>query len=363
MPKFINVKPIGKDALERMGFSWHKDGDGEYVVRDKFVAITKQEAQAYANATNELYSMYEKAAEHVIKNSLFDALDIPPSLVSQIKYSWKNEKENHLYGRFDLSGGIDDKPIKLIEFNADTPTLLLETAVIQFMTLKFDDSINAEQFNNVYESISLKFEKISKQKKGQFSPFLFSSVQGIEEESVTVKLLQNMAKDRELLTSFEYLEDVDAENDSDFWFKLYPWEDMENFTQRSSTSMLNPAYTLLYQSKGMLAILYELFPDSPYLLKSAFEPLKSKYVKKRMFGREGANIDIVDVNGEIVNSTDGIYEEYKAVYQEYAAFTQDEENNYYQAGVFYSDGACGVGFRRGKEILDDMSQFIGHVVV
>lgn len=363
MPKFMNVKPISKDALEKMGFSWHKDGDGEYIVRDKFVAITKQEAQEYVNATNELYTMFEKAAAYVIKNSLFDALDIPPSLVSQIQYSWENERENHLYGRFDLSGGIDDKPIKLIEFNADTPTLLLESAVIQFMMLKFDDSINAEQFNTVYESISLKFEKISKQKKGPFSHFLFSSVQGIEEESVTVKLLENMAKDRELLTSFEYLEDVDTENSSDFWFKLYPWEDMENFTQHNTTSMLNPAYTLLYQSKGMLAILYELFPDSPYLLKSAFEPLKEKYVKKRMFGREGANIDIVDENGAIVNSTDGIYDEYKAVYQEYTAFARDEEDNYYQAGVFYSDGACGVGFRRGKEILDDMSQFIGHVVV
>jgi len=81
-----------------------------------------------------------------------------------------------------------------------------------------------------------------------------------------------------------------------------------------------------------------------------------------MFGREGANIDIVDESGEIVNSTDGIYDEYKAVYQEYTPFVQDEQKNYYQAGVFYSDGACGLGFRRGAEILDDMSQFIGHIV-
>ncbi len=231
------------------------------------------------------------------------------------------------------------------------------------MMLKFNDSLNAKQFNTIYEAISLKFEHISKQKKGTFSRFLFSSVEGIEEESVTVKLLQNMAKDRGLLTNFEYLEDVDEKNSYDFWFKLYPWEDMENFTQNTTTSMLNPAYTLLYQSKGMLAILYKLFPDSPYLLETAFTPIKSKYVKKRMFGREGANIDIVDEDGSVVNSTDGIYDEYKAVYQEYTAFTQDEEKNYYQAGVFYSDGACGIGFRRGREILDDMSQFIGHVVV
>ena len=34
----------------------------------------------------------------------------------------------HLYGRFDLSGGLDGKPIKLIEFNADTATCIPETA-------------------------------------------------------------------------------------------------------------------------------------------------------------------------------------------------------------------------------------------
>jgi glutathionylspermidine synthase len=112
----------------------------------------------------------------------------------------------------------------------------------------------------------------------------------------------------------------------------------------------------------MLAILYELFPDSPYLLKTLFEPIKEKYVKKRMFGREGANIDIVE-DGKVLTTTDGIYDEYKAVYQEYENFVKDEEGNYYQAGVFYSDGACGLGFRRGAEILDDMSVFVGHIVL
>jgi len=360
--KFVKIKPISKDALEKMGFSWHRDGDGEYIVADKLICISKDEAEAYYKVTNELYKMYEVGAQYVIDNELFEELDIPPSLVLEIKKSWREERENHLYGRFDLSGGLDNKPIKLIEFNADTPTLLLETVLIQTMMLKYNDLKNAEQFNNIYEAIASKFVKIAASKKAEFSRFLFSSVQGIEEERVTTQLLESMAKDRGLMTKFEYLEEVDVQNSYDFWFKLYPWEDMLNFTPNAVTSMLNPSYTLLYQSKGMLAILYKLFPTSPYLLKCDFKPLKEKYVKKRMFGREGANIDIVDVNGDIVNSTDGIYDEYKAIYQEYTAFVQDEEKNHYQAGVFYSDGACGVGFRRGREILDDMSQFVGHMV-
>jgi len=305
--------------------------------------------------------MYEKGAEYVIQNKLFDALDIPASLVGQIKESWKKERNNHLYGRFDLSGGIDDAPIKLIEFNADTPTLLLESAVIQYMMLAYNDTLEVGQFNNIYDAISRKFLKIAESKKGLYSTFLFSSVEGIEEERVTVELLQNMAKDASLVTEFTYLEACEEKMAYDFWFKLYPWEDMPNFQASQQTAMLNPAYTLLYQSKGMLAILYRLFPNSPYLLKSSFEPIKEKYVKKRMFGREGANIDIVE-NAQVVKTTEGIYDSYKAVYQEYINFVQDSEQNYYQAGVFYSDGACGIGFRRGAEILDDMSQFMGHIV-
>ena len=361
MPNFLDIEPISKDYLEKMGFTWHIDSDGEYIVRDKLIVLTQEEVQAYHDASNELYSMYEKGAQYVVENELFEALDIPPSLVPLIKESWKNERENHLYGRFDLSGGVDSKPIKLIEFNADTPTLLLETTVIQLMMLQFNKLENAEQFNYIYEAISKKFKKIAKRKKSEFSKFLFSCVENIEEELVTTKLLEGMAKESGVLTVFEYLEDTQEENGYDYWFKLYPWEDMENFTPNAITSMLNPAYTLLYQSKGMLAILSQLFADSPYLLKSSFEPLKEKYVKKRMFGREGANIDIVE-DGEVVNATEGIYDEYKAVYQEYESFVKDEQGHHYQAGVFYSDGACGVGFRRGREILDDMSEFVGHIL-
>ena len=80
-----------------------------------------------------------------------------------------------------------------------------------------------------------------------------------------------------------------------------------------------------------------------------------------MFGREGANIDIVE-DERLLKSTEGIYEEYKAIYQAYENFVQDDAGYYYQAGAFYSDGACGIGFRRGEEILDDMSQFVAHIV-
>jgi glutathionylspermidine synthase len=127
--------------------------------------------------------------------------------------------------------------------------------------------------------------------------------------------------------------------------------------------ILNPAYTLLFQSKGIMKILCDLFPDSPYLLKTSFEPLEGAYVEKRVFGREGANTKIVDANGDIISERDGPYQNYKAIYQEYTEFVTDIHSNSYQAGVFFAYEACGLGFRRGGKIMDNMSKFVGHVLV
>jgi len=370
MPKFLDIKPVDKSYLEQIGFTWHRDIGQDYIVQEKLIVLTEKEVDAYGAAAADIYKMFEMGAEHVIKNNLFDVLDIPEHLIESIKKSWKDERNNHLYGRFDLSGGIDGLPIKLIEFNADTPTLLLESTVVQWMQLEFNEFEDKKQFNNIYEAIGKRFVEIAKEDKGFFSKFLFSSVESSSEEINTVKLLEQIAKDSQLLTKFTYLEDIsfdeqsildENENSFDFWFKLFPWEEMEAFESTLKTKLLNPAFTLLYQSKGMLAILWELFPTSPYLLETGFNPLKQKYVKKQMFGREGANIDIVE-DGRVVKTTDGIYDAYKSIYQEYVAFAKDDEGKHYQAGVFYSGGACGVGFRRGAEILDNMSQFIGHII-
>ena len=382
MVKLKKVKPIDEEMLKAISYTWNRDEDGSYIVKDNLVVLSEDEADEYYKAANTLYEMYENGAEYVIKNNLFEELDIPPSMVNLIKHSWKFQRGEHLYGRFDFSGGVDGLEIKLIEFNADTPTLLLETSLVQLMILEYNNLKEYKQFNNIYEAIVAKYRELASLKKGEYSRFLFSSVDDIEEEISTTKLLQKIADDAGCITNFSYLDKTyfsegavldENEIEYDYWFKLYPWEEMADLEPdllellksnllNKETNILNPAYTLLFQSKGMLKILYDLYPDSPYLLKTSFKPLKEKYVKKNSFGREGANIDIVE-NGEILHSTDGIYDKYKPIYQAFATFAQDTDLNYYQAGVFFSGEACGVGFRRGSIVLDDMSQFVGHIVI
>ena len=396
----LKVKPIDNATLDEIGFSWHTDSDGSAYVADELVPITPDEAEAYYTAANELYDMYVKAAEYVIENELFFELGIPFNLVDTIKKSWENDVHWHLYGRFDLAGGIDGKPIKLIEFNADTPTGLFETAIVQWAILKANNMDEAQQFNTVYEAISENFKRlitlfdesneVSKEtRQTRFEELykgwriLFSSIEGNEEEEVTTRLLQRMADDAGFITGFAFLHEVLFDEESicdkgnqeyEYWFKLFPWEDiaieegelamiLNKVLQNQSAIILNPAYTLLFQSKGMMKILWELFPDSPYLLETSFEPLKDKaYVQKRVFGREGANVTFVNADGSVGAETEGDYGHYKSVYQEAVDFPQDEAGNYYQAGVFFAYEACGLGYRRGGKILDNMSKFVGHVI-
>ena len=386
------VNPIDKTSLEKLGFTWHTDSDGTSYISDELVEVTQDEAEAYHEAVNAIYDMYVEAAEHVIQNDLFFELGIPFNLVDAIKKSWENDVHWHLYGRFDLAGGIDGKPIKLIEFNADTPTGLFETALLQWAILKHNDMDEEKQFNNVYEAISENFKRLitlfddTKLFNERYDGWkiLFSSIEGNDEEEATTRLLQQMATDAGFNTGFEYLQNVkfnekgicDAnENDYEYWFKLYPWEDiaydepelatiLTNIMQNQKAIVLNPAYTLLFQSKGMLKILCDLFPDSPYLLRTSFEPLLGlKHVEKTVFGREGANTNIIDADGNILEKTDGPYDNYKKVYQEYVEFPKDTKGAKYQAGVFFAYEACGLSFRKGGEIMDNMSKFVGHVIV
>jgi glutathionylspermidine synthase len=388
----LKVNPIDDKTLEEIGFSWHTDSDGTKYVSDAVVELTQEEAEAYYEAVNTIYDMYVEAAEYVIDNDLFFELGIPFNLIEMIKKSWENDVHWHIYGRFDLAGGIDGEPIKLIEFNADTPTALFETALLQWAILKFNDMDEAQQFNNVYDTISENFKRLITlfDDTENFDELydgwkiLFSSVEGNDEEEATVKLLQQMATDAGFVTNFEFLQNVQFDdegiydqegNQYEYWFKLYPWEDiatdepelattLTHIMQNQKAIILNPAYTLLFQSKGMMAILSELFPDSPYLLKTSFEPLEGvKQVEKPVFGREGANTKIIDSNGTTITQTDGPYDNYKKIYQEYVEFSKDIHKEKYQAGVFFAYEACGLGFRKGGDILDNMSKFVGHVIV
>lgn len=84
-------------------------------------------------ATNEAYRLYCEAAQFIIEDNpefMERALNIPKEIGERIRASWGAD-ELSLYGRFDFILAKDGTP-KILEFNADTPTSLLEASVIQW---------------------------------------------------------------------------------------------------------------------------------------------------------------------------------------------------------------------------------------
>ncbi len=385
------ITPLDTDYLESLGFVWHTDSDESSYISDELVVISEGEAEAYYEATNTLYDMYIEAAEYVVEHNLFHEIGIPFNLVEVIKESWENDVHWHLYGRFDLAGGVDGKPIKLLEFNADTPTALFETAIIQWAMLKKSGLEEKSQFNALYESLVNNFKRLvtleedvsTFEERYDGWNFLFTSVKGNSEEENTVRLMQHIATEAGFETEFAYIDDIEFSAEDgifyqhknyELWFKLIPWEDialeesdlamlLTNIIKNQKAIIFNPAYTLLFQSKGLLKILWDLYPNHPLLLESSFEPLQGKkQVQKPIFGREGGSITILDEEANQLAHAKGDYDSHKMLYQAYTELSTDVQGLSYQAGVFYAYEACGLGFRKGGKILDNMSKFVGHIV-
>lgn len=391
MVKLEKVKPLTSEFLDSIGFHWHTDEDQSPYVSDELVVVSEDEARNYYEAVNELYDMFVNTGEYVIENNLFHEIGIPFNLVEVIKNSWENDIHWHLYGRFDLAGGIDGKPIKLIEFNADTPTALFETAIVQWALLKYNGMEEKSQFNNIYEALKENFRRliVLDGDTKEFSKYyenwkiLFSSIQGSIEDENTTKLLQAAAEEAGFVTDFSYVQEVEFSEDEgifkedknyEYWFKLIPWENiaidegdlaliLSKIIKNQKAIILNPAYTLIFQSKAFMKILWDLYPNHPLLLETSFTPLsEKKQVEKRVFGREGANTVILNEKNHVIEQEEGEYENFAPIYQEYVELPKDEKGESYQAGVFFSYEGSGLGFRRGGLILNNSSKFVGHII-
>lgn len=386
----LKISPLRTDYLEKIGFSWHTDLDNSPYITDELVQVSQDECEAYYNAANELYDMFIKAAQYVIDNDLFHDLGIPFNLIEIIKMSWENEVHWHLYGRFDFAGGLDGEPIKLLEFNADTPTGVFETAILQWAMLKQNNLEENSQFNDLFDGLIENFRRLVtlEDDTSKFDELnegwkiLFSTVSGSDEDTITTRFLQAAAKQAGFETNFAFVDEIEFSDDEgifyngqnyEYLFKLIPWESiaisegelaliLTNIIKNQKAIILNPAYTLLFQSKGIMKILWDLYPNHPLLLESKFSPLNKKQVKKPFLAREGANVSILDENKNVICENGGEYGEGKFLYQEYVELNKDKNGSKYQAGVFFAYEGCALGFRKGGEILDNYSKFAGHII-
>jgi glutathionylspermidine synthase len=244
------------------------------------------------------------------------------------------------------------------------------------------------QFNHLFEMMVAQFNHMAELNPDKERKILFTYMDS-DEDKGNVEFLAEAALEAGFEIEFRYLPEIEFVTEEghegvyvnygededwvkfDYWFKLIPWEFLvedepklieilTDFTLKNKCVILNPAYTMLFQSKAMLKVLWDLYPDHPLLLETQYEPLEGDQVEKVIFGREGANVKIV-LNGEIEEEKDGEYGEFSKVYQRYTEMCSHDGKTY-QAGVFYGGESCGLAFRRGTKIMNDAAEFVSHYV-
>lgn len=357
-------------TVESQGFYFHTAGDQPYWDETVYYRFSAAEIDAIEKATYALNDMCLKAVDFVIDNNRFEQIGIAPQYVDYICESWEND-EITIYGRFDLA--FDGRhPPKLLEYNADTPTSLLEAAVVQWHWMQ-DLHKDLDQFNSIHERL---IEAWARVRQREDSLVYFAALKGNVEDYMTANYLRDTAMQAGLRTEYIEVESIGwnaarqlfldlRERPIRQCFKLYPWEWMlvESFgpsLKLNTTRWLEPPWKAILSNKGILAILHEMFPQSPHIPPAGFEPIGNSYVRKPLHGREGANIQVVQ-NGQIVLETDGVYEG-PHVYQELVPL-QMFGGNYPVIGSWMVNGyACGMGIREDTSpVTQNTSRFVPHV--
>jgi glutathionylspermidine synthase len=362
-------------TVEQLGLVFHTPNGQAYWEEGAYYSFTDAEIEAIKNATEELYRLLLLAGQNILDNNLFPRFAIPDFVVPLIKASWEVEPPALNHGRFDL--GYDGvNPPKLFEFNCDTPTSLLEAAVIQWQWRE-ECYPMSDQFNSIHERLIQKWGDIA---KCFDSPLYFlHALDDVGEDIMTVTYLRDTASQAGIATLPILARDigwdqrarrfVDMQNNPiDAVFHLYPWEWLvrEDFGPHiaecyAQTLWLEPIWKMIWSNKAILVILWDMFPGHPNLLAAFREPHGDNYVRKPMLGREGANVTVVK-NGKTVCERTGPYGAEGFVYQDLCP--QVTFGDVVPVlGSWVVDGeAAGLGIREGRNITDNASRSLPHII-
>lgn len=383
--KRINITPRAnwQQQAESLGFSFHSIGGAPYWDETAYYQFTlKQIEQDLEQPTEELHDMCMALVADVVSDeALLQKLAIPPYYWQTIKDAWQ-QSSPHLYGRMDFSyNGLS--PAKLLELNYDTPTSLYESAFFQFVWLEQQIALGqlpkeADQFNTIQEKLTSAFHSQLFQE-----PIYFSAIKDSEEDQGTVAYLRDVAKSAGLQTALINIEDIGLDIKQQFvdlnetpiptLFKLYPWEFMfeDEFGKavpQSTTCFLEPIWKAILSNKGILALLWEKYPNHPNLLpcfidKEASQPLPAGWVRKPFLSREGANVELHTHDNKQV-SVEGPYLDSPYVRQACHPLPCFQGNYTLIGSWLVGDCSAGIGIREDATLItQDTSRFLPHIIL
>ena len=366
------TRPNMVQQLLDVGFDYYNlpSSDGSHYWSDNVAyEFTLAEIDRIEDATNELHAMCMDFVTDEVKQgdyAYYRFTDLQKNLIEQ---TWAKNVP-HLYGRFDF--GYDGENLKMFEYNADTPTSLLEAAVVQWQWLEQIEGLShRDQFNWIHEELLNRFQFI--QQQTGLNDFHFSAMQEAgREDWGNIDYLADVAYNAGWHIHQLAIEDVGL-------FKLYPLEWMTTTEYaphmlNSSTTFIEPAWKLLLSNKVLLAKLWQKHPNHPLLLPAYFSKhditdRQSIWVKKPTLGREGANVSYYEKRNGLEFAAKG--SEHSAFYDQAGYIYQQKfelpnfDGMYPMIGSWVvGDVACGIGLREDfTPVTGNDSHFIPHYFV
>lgn len=370
-------------TAEEFGFLFHTIDGAPYWDETACYRFSLRQIEHDIEAPSaEIEAMCFEVVERAVGDAeLLERLAIPAPFWDVVRESWRTRARN-LYGRLDFAYG-GQGPAKLLEYNADTPTSLYESAAFQWVWLEQarERGIvppDCDQYNGVHERLVDAFAHF-----GIDGRLHLAACRGSAEDEGTVRYLQDCAAQAGLETTFLNIEDIGTDAEGRFTdlddmtittlFKLYPWEwimadEFGAHVARSGVTFIEPAWKAVLSNKGLLAILWEMFEGHPNLLPAYFadDPraadLAGGCVRKPLLSREGANIEMIRP-GEEPRRTEGPYGAEGFVVQALSPLPEFDGNHAVIGSWLVASQPCGMGIREdATAITRDTSRFVPHVI-
>lgn len=317
-----------QQRCRNVGFDYYSlpSSDGSmYWSDDVAYHFTTTEIDNIDDATKELHEICLALVDETVRSGDYPSqYGFSTQDIELIERSWC-AKEPSLYGRFDL--GYDGHHIKMLEYNADTPTSLLEAAVVQWDWLV--DNQLPDQFNSLHEKLIGQLCSIKSSIKSAYNrPVLhFAAMRDAgREDWGNIEYLMDCAYQAGWEVAELSIEDIgwyetqnkfiDLNNNPiEVCFKLYPWEwlKQDEFAQHTTSAQIHwiePAWKMLLSSKALLPLLWQKHNNYPFLLESHFwQPgmsIEGHWAKKPILSREGANVSklIHGINQSLLSGSD-----------------------------------------------------------
>lgn len=382
---------------EELSFKYNFTGSytnmEEYISLDRII-LERDIYEEIKNTSVMFCSILKKVYKNIQHNiKLFGPLlKIPKSLYKMVLNS--NISTLCAVGRIDFAIDIFGN-LKILEFNSETPAGLVESIGIssiieEKMDLNYTDpDINLRENikNNLYSII----KNIEKTKKVENIAVLTTwYYEDIYNTQIISQILNEFS---EYNIIFGNIYDIKIRNNKfyiygkriDAIYRYYPldfFEDdkrMRKFIKKLTKEeyMINPAHTIIMQSKGFFAVLYEMLGKNilsdeeenfikkyiPYTALEKNKNLSDDFILKPYLSREGIGIKNGYEYEDNKDYSDYIFQDRVSIrpvkVRTYSTIKSKEENLIPIIGAYITgDRFAGIYTRAGSAVTDDTAVFI-----